>query len=333
MASDFLFTFTWHVPVSGFRFADACIKSSDGIPERVLVEQKESGLVEYRRYNPLAEEPGLFRDFADTPPSEEGILKFSNIWGALGEGDVITSPAPLTGGKGELFTAWVRAISDIRQAVWIWNRLTSPSREIQEELRHHVWWERDGAGNTHVIYDSHPHLPRTQSWTDDGYSRVLEIVASDQYGEEGLSQFQDNELAMPARAFLFRLANRNLQRRVSPRLAPGLMPVMKMKLPVRSSLQLAPSSLFACFWLQLAQVVSGEKTQRQCLGCREWFEATGKRTDKLYCDDACRKQAHQEKWLLALRLYAEGKPLKQIAAELGSTTQQVKKWVTTKKKG
>jgi hypothetical protein len=332
MSSD-LFTFGWPVPSGGFRWVDAGVKSSDGHTVRVLVEQHEAGLAAYRRYDPLIEDPALYRSFADTPPTEEGIITFADRWGALGEWDVITGTTPMMGRKAELFTVWVHGISEMRQAVWIWDRLTSQSREVQLELRRHLWWERDGDGHTHVIFDSHPQLPRTQTKTDDGYSRVFAIVASDQFGDEGLSQFIENDLAAPARDFLYRLVNRNLRGRVSPRLVPGAPPPLKSRLAVLASLQLAPTNLLACLWLQLAQVVSGLKAQRQCLGCRKWFEAAERRTDKLYCGDACRKQAHQEKRLLARRLHAAGKKVTEIAKELGADMAMVKKWIISSTKG
>jgi hypothetical protein len=297
----------------------------------VLVEQGETGLVGYRGYDPLVDAPALFREFANTPPTAEGIVTFANQWGPLGEWDVVTGVTPLAGRKAELLAVWVQAISEMRQAVWIWDRLASQSREVQLELRRHVWWEQDGRGHTYVICDSHPHLPRTQTRTDDGYSRVFAIVASNQFGDEGLSQYMENDLAAPARDFLYRLANRNLGGRVSPRLVPGSPPPLKSRIPVMASLRLAPTNLLACLWLQLAQVVGGLTEQRQCPGCQRWFESRGARSDKVYCGDACRKQAHQEKRELARRLSAEGKKPKEIATELGIDVEKVKKWVTSSK--
>jgi hypothetical protein len=64
------------------------------------------------------------------------------------------------------------------------------------------------------------------------------------------------------------------------------MPVTKTRLPVLASLQLTPTNLFACLWPQLARVVSGEREQRQCPGCGNWFEARERRSYELYCGDA-----------------------------------------------
>src|SRR5581483_10770270 len=162
-----------------------------------------------------------------------------------------------------------------------------------------------------------------QTQTGDGYVRVLRILAPDPFIEDELSQ--------PARTVLCDLVNFNLAGKVSPRLLAESSPVRGSNLPVLASLQLAPATLAACLWLQLAQVVSGAKTQRQCAGCGKWFESQERRSDKLYCGDACRKQLHQERRLRACRLHAEGKRIKEISQEVGADVAQVKKWVANAK--
>jgi hypothetical protein len=82
MSND-LITFTWHVPDGGFLWVDATTRATEGRPARVLVEGT-SGFIACRRYDPLTEHPALFRTFAETPPTEEGILAFANRWGGAG---------------------------------------------------------------------------------------------------------------------------------------------------------------------------------------------------------------------------------------------------------
>jgi hypothetical protein len=328
------FTFTWSVPQDGYRWADAGTAASGGVPVRVLVEQGEPGLVNRRRYDPLDKAPALFRAFAETPPTEEGILAFANKWGALGESDVAVGDTPLAGWPAEHFSAWVRSISQVRQAVWVWNRLTSAMPKEQRELLRHVRWERDEAGHMSVIYDSHPGLPPTQAWADDGFMRVAEVIASDHFGGEALSRYEVGEVSQPARTFLCRLVNAALRGRVSPQLFPDE-GMVGANLPVMASLRLVPLNLYACLWLQFAQAMTSDKEQRQCVGCGEWFEVRGKRVagrrrvraDKEYCRPACRLRAYREKQDHARRLRAAGKKVRDIARELGAKEEQVKKWV------
>ena len=59
--------------------------------ERWLVLRPEAQNRKARRYNPLEEETSLFRMFAETPLTEEGILQFTNQYGWLG---VLTAVYP-----------------------------------------------------------------------------------------------------------------------------------------------------------------------------------------------------------------------------------------------
>ena len=52
---------------------------------RVITDgQPASGRSDMKSYSPLRTCPGLFRTFAATPPSEDGILGFANRYGMLG---------------------------------------------------------------------------------------------------------------------------------------------------------------------------------------------------------------------------------------------------------
>jgi hypothetical protein len=327
--------FPWRVPAGGYLWADAITPGSAGHEVRVLMEAPPpSPLSVSRRYDPLAEAPALYRHLADCLPTEEGILAFANKWGSLGESIDIAKPTALAGRKGELLPVWIRGISELRQAVWIWDRLTSASREEQQQLTERVRRESGKAGHTEIGFDSHPHLDRARATTKDGYLRIAEVIASEQH-HDNLSRFDPGEVAKPAREFLCRLVNRGLQARMSPRLDPDhprAMPPLKSRLPVLASIRWAPATLLAACWWQLAQTISGVKEQRLCPGCKKWFEMSrGDRSDKIFCGDACRKQVFQEKKETARRLRAEGKPVKAIAAELGADLDQVKKWISNTK--
>jgi hypothetical protein len=184
-------------------------------------------------------------------------------------------------------------------------------------------WERDAQDRPLVTFDSHPHLPKGQTQTDDGCVRVAASLDS--------GWFREKELAAPAHDFLCKFINENLLGRVSPWLQPGAGSVQGSNVPARAPVQLIPTGLAAAIWLQLALVVSGTKTLRQCQGCGKWFEVGEARSDKVYCGDACRKQAHQEKRLRACRLHESGKRPKEIAVEVGVDVDQVRKWVAKKR--
>ena len=107
MSNNSLFGFAWHVPGNGFRWVDAphpVRGKRRSHPVRVMVEQGESGLIDYWRYNPLLEAPALFQSLGDTLPTEEGIAQpLRTIGGPLKEFDVVTGKTLMAGRKAELF--------------------------------------------------------------------------------------------------------------------------------------------------------------------------------------------------------------------------------------
>jgi hypothetical protein len=330
-----LFAFRWAAAEGGYEFVDACTSSSRDHPVRVLVERDEPAATTYRRYDPLSEAPALFHELSATPPTAEGIIAFANKWGPLGGNEVVVGRVPLAGRRCEEFTAWIRTISMLREAVWIWDHLSHSDVAVRRKLKHRVRWEQDPQGRVQVVYDSQPILSRTQTRTYDGYERVSEILAPD--------PFVDRELSQPARAVLCGLVNANLAGKVSPQLlaesapirglGPAAVPVKAV--PVLADLRLVPTTLAACCWLQLAQIVSGATEQRQCVACGGWYESKSRRSDKVYCSEACRKRVHQEqqqeKRARACRLHAAGKKVAQIAKELGADVDQVRKWIANLK--
>ena len=66
--------------------------------------------------------------------------------------------------------------------------------------------------------------------------------------------------------------------------------------PLRNAfaLQMAPDTLIATIWYQVAQAVTGHNDFRRCegLGCDVWIEISlgpsGSKPSKRYCSDACR---------------------------------------------
>src|SRR4051794_37109248 len=89
MASD-LIDFVQKVPTAGFEWRDEVPVDDCGnrLPadrsrpqRRILVAVRGARAA----YPPLTERPALFRDFADTPPTEDGIRSFANRSGFLGQ--------------------------------------------------------------------------------------------------------------------------------------------------------------------------------------------------------------------------------------------------------
>jgi hypothetical protein len=335
MPSNYI-AFTWQVPRGGHRWHDAGV--ADGQPDPVLIEQAPPGLAHRRQYDPFADAPALYREFARTAPTREGITAFADTWGPLWGWDGFADPRT-TARRAELFSTWRRAISEMKQAVDLWDillglgRLPLDAADLesgQAALKRLIDWQEDPEGFITVSYDSHRGLPVGQKLGDDGYVRTYRAIASNRYGSEGLAGFQRNELSGPARAFLCWLANENLRGRVSPRLFPDvwMQPQVVKRLPLLASLRLVPHSLFGCLWLQFAQAMNSDREQRLCQGCRTWFDlGKGNRSDRAYCSDGCRKRAYRQRQEEARRLSSEGKSVKDIAKALDAKPASVKAWI------
>jgi hypothetical protein len=90
-----------------------------------------------------------------------------------------------------------------------------------------------------------------------------------------------------------------------------------------------PRTFLAALWLQFAQAVAEDKDYRQCGECGSWFEVSPEvaRTNRRFCSNACRSRLYRQRQARAKELFAEGKSLQEIAAELRSTVAVVKKWI------
>src|SRR5262245_51298715 len=75
--------FLWPVAVSGYKWDEF----PDGANLRCGLEPIRKWPL--RQYAPLEEFTGLFRTFAETEPTKEGVLAFANQFGPLGAGPLV----------------------------------------------------------------------------------------------------------------------------------------------------------------------------------------------------------------------------------------------------
>jgi len=103
--------------------------------------------------------------------------------------------------------------------------------------------------------------------------------------------------------------------------------------PVR--LQLAPLSLLAAMWLQLALAVTGDKRFVACKFCSRLFEIStepsGFRSHREFCTASCKTLDYRKRQRLALTLKADGKTPGRIAAAIGTDLATVTRWLARHK--
>src|SRR5262249_22317738 len=133
--------FTWWVPANGYVWRDAIAGERQ---HWVLVPNAGSGPGwRGRRYAPLQEHSGLFREFAATETSPEGLLGFANRYGTLfGEH-----------GRPEPLHRWQVEVLRLRQVISLWDLLCADDRE---GLRRHIVWDVTPEGEPAVYFDPYP---------------------------------------------------------------------------------------------------------------------------------------------------------------------------------
>jgi hypothetical protein len=101
----------------------------------------------------------------------------------------------------------------------------------------------------------------------------------------------------------------------------------------RVVLQNTPLSLLGAIYLQFVLAINNVTSSRRCEACGRWFEVAPdrSRSDRTTCSGTCRTRIYRDRQDRARRLFAKGKKPKQIAKELGSDENTIKKWITEQK--
>jgi hypothetical protein len=243
-------------------------------------------------------------------PTPDAVLAFANSYGRLGIAGPWRPPPGATEPRiyGESLVDWYAEIEALREQVDVWDLVRH--RDLQELARRVRWRDNlppPGEERLVTVYPgSYPVDPR-----------------SERLGGER-DAFDPADIIGPALASIQVNVNQHLSDRVAPRL---------LSIPRLGEMRvfLVPNDLLGALWLQFALALAGEKDHQQCARCGTWFEISPERSrpDRVFCSTACRSKAYRRRKELARELHAAGKSFKEIAAELGSKAQQVKKWVAS----
>jgi hypothetical protein len=317
--------FRWGVAEGGYRWVDSDPAfESDQQRQPFLTDGRPTGAAGYRvlQYLPLAKYPGLFRVFAETDPSHDGIKAFADRFGPLG-GD-IAKRVPLYDqpnaqgtptGFGEPLAAWTDEIMMMCFAIDIWEAARNGDVGRLEPV---VSWTEDGSG---VQILSHPELRKGE--LPEPPARVERAwIARAHLCDGVLESLVPGDLVKPAVHYVQSKINEKLEGRASPRL---LWDAKRERL----GLYIVPDGLIGALWLQFARAVERDSRFRQCAECGIWFElAPGTaRADKLYCSTPCRTKAYRKRQAEAARLHDEGRSFKDIADALESDPDTVRGWI------
>ena len=305
--ADEVFEFLWDVSSAGYEWVEAIpVPDRKGDydqyePEIFLISATGDSIIE--RYSPLQDQSGLFRQFADTPPTQEGILGFARKYGRLGgdaeEGIFLPTgdPKSYVPMRGERLSTWHHQIRIMHQAINLWD--LAQAGDVRG-LSSFITWKG----------------PDTVERRLEGKDIDHETIASWEISPELLHQFRPGDLIQPALVATQRMINRAL--RASPRL-------LWNHKQARLDLHIVPDSLLDALWFQFARAVDGNRSYRRCAACRTWFEISPDtaRVTRIYCSNACRSKAYRKRQTEAGSLHTDGVPVEELARRLKTNTKTV----------
>lgn len=245
----------------------------------------------FNRYEPLKQEPALFRKFIEMDRTPDGVVRFAEQFGMLG----LLENNPLTPDQwGERFRDWLRCRRALADACDILDlarsrdlpRMVAEFEETPTEVLTKGRVSAFFGGDGFPIVSAND-TPQLWNWWMTGkvnkhqrYRSLLQVC---------VMWTIDSWLgARPARTRLAQSAHAH------PRL------VWDDK---GQSLRLVtvPSSLLSAMWLQLANELSGAALTKQCDGCGKWFGGEkGKRSNSSLCSDpSCKARARRKRLALS----------------------------------
>ena len=336
MIADELFPFEWLAPPNGYHWVIGTYKN--GAEDRWLEEHpSDGGPMRLREpYEPMQKYPTLFRSFAELPQTEEGILGFANAYGWLGlyeerwaeaipkDGypEMILSPLWGYGSKwfyAESLSSWLDEIRAMHLALELWDAINNIDlRWFMENIE--IAADRRKPNGTSILQ----YNVRGESMSASIYDDAVVLPETINASEDILQTIPSSHVIHSGWKLLVEILNRQLAKYT----ASSFDYVAR---DGRYRLHVIPKHLLGALWLQLSRGVDGNKTYLRCRGCETWLEvslkATGYRTSRAYCSDACRSKAYRDRQRLARQLHEEGASLEVIAEQLDTEPDTVQKWI------
>jgi hypothetical protein len=99
----------------------------------------------------------------------------------------------------------------------------------------------------------------------------------------------------------------------------------------RAQLRVAPVTLLAAMWLQLALAIAGNKNFVKCRFCERQIEIStaesGFRTNREFCSETCKTNDYRARKRKALKLAKQGKPPSKIAKIVATEPETIRRWL------
>ena len=316
MANE-LISFEWEVYEGGYRTISGERQKGGRVEDALIEDLSLVKPAEYRCYSPLTEHTGLFRTFATTALTSQGIKAFADAYGLLGIAlhyRVFDEPPFDRGGDAEPLEDWRSAIVTMKAALDLWDMLrkTRTADDRGEDIVRFL--------NLHAeTFDSPRFGPIAGQPRPRGGLQDAEDAEMDQFDRD----WEGRNWRGAGWFHLRQLINGHLKRHAAPMMRPR---------PKEAGLALSitPFRLLGGLWLQVAEAVNGNLQYRMCEepSCGKSFEVStrieGKRKNREYCSDACRQKTYRRRKRQARTLAAEGHTIEAIAQRLDSDLETVR---------
>jgi hypothetical protein len=298
---DALRDFEWEV-AADYECQTVLRKDDPGHAELVLAEKLTGPR---RRYRPLDRQHAtLFRTFARTDSSPDGVLSFARRYGLLGGAVSMYQnqglPYVASGRErlaGDAPETWQGQISRMRMAVELFDALAAHNGPALDHYHRLI-------AKVPLPLIVTPQEKETWSVTPPG-------------SRSAVTQF-------------LRWMVETSLKDVSPKLARSNQ---------ESGLRLifAPRSLIDAMWLQLAMAITEQKRYPPCRHCGNPFEIargeTGFRKNREFCSDRCKSADYRARRSKAIRLARRGIATQKIAERTETDLGTIKDWLRAVKKG
>lgn len=294
-------------------------------------------------YEPFKTATGLFREFAATEPTRDGIHAFATKYGPLTYGRLYVPddikrrfPKPprgcnlahwylkqhsveaveadewalrwLTAGarQGDSLEYWQSNIRKLRALVRVWDALTAQDRKA---------------------------IAACTRLEEDGGVKRVSILDLDGTVIDGPRKFSAKDAVGLTQELAAECA---LHSALSAGFGSGaIISLYPPESNNRCKLAIVPTSLRDAIWLQFGLAVIENKKFGACEVCGKQFEFSPQvaRTNRRLCSMACKQKAHRQRHEQALSLAALGRTPRQIAKQVGSKLSTVEKWLEEVKRG
>lgn len=300
-ATQELFEFVWWKPkpgschwTSAIQISEPKAKPHECVTDGVAFGERGVGRIPYQ---PLEQYSGLFRTFAETVPSKEGILGFASEYGFLGLAESVASPKGGFVFPGEAQgDPWGNEIFRMREVVQLWDAIKFGRVDFVKARLSTAENER----GVLISYGSGGAPDDGSKWLDDlgqfgstglppGWNGV--VIADEETQPELIRAYLQGAIFTPIRQLIHRAINKKLQQfQVTARV------LWQDDKPVW---RLVPTSLIGALWFQFMRAYTADADHRQCVTCARWFEVSARtgerqtRKDRIYCSTACKTRSHR----------------------------------------